>query len=64
MSNILITGADSGFGLLAARKFAEAGHTVHAGCRSRQRADDLHVLGDQIPLIRPLQLRLTDWAAA
>ena len=34
MSNILITGANSGFGLLgAARKFAEAGHTVYAGFR-------------------------------
>jgi len=44
MSNVVITGANSGFGLLTARKFAEAGHTVHAGFRSKDRASDLEAL--------------------
>ena len=44
MLNILIAGANSGFGLATARKFAEAGHAVHAGFRSKDRADDLEAL--------------------
>ena len=44
MLNILITGANGAFGLATARKFVEAGHTVHAGFRSKDRAGDLEVL--------------------
>jgi NAD(P)-dependent dehydrogenase (short-subunit alcohol dehydrogenase family) len=62
MSNILITGANSGFGLLTARKFAEAGHTVHAGFRSKDRAGDLEALAIKLPNIRPVQLDVTDQA--
>jgi NAD(P)-dependent dehydrogenase (short-subunit alcohol dehydrogenase family) len=60
MSNVLITGANSGFGLLTARKFAEAGHTVHAGLRSDDRASDLRGLALEFPIIRPVQLDVTD----
>ncbi|QYE36407.1 SDR family oxidoreductase [Polymorphobacter sp. PAMC 29334] len=60
MSNVLITGANSGFGLLTARKFAEAGHTVHAGYRAESRAGDLRALARELPLVRPVQLDVTD----
>jgi NAD(P)-dependent dehydrogenase (short-subunit alcohol dehydrogenase family) len=60
MSNVLITGANSGFGLLTARKFAEAGHTVHAGFRSDDRASDLRGLALEFPSIRPVRLDVTD----
>jgi NAD(P)-dependent dehydrogenase (short-subunit alcohol dehydrogenase family) len=60
MLNILITGANSGFGLLNARKFAEAGHVVHAGFRSKPRAGDLEALARELPTIRPIQLDVTE----
>src|SRR5260221_7842355 len=60
MSNVVITGANSGFGLLTARKFAEAGHTVHAGFRSKDRASDLEALAIELPTIQPVQLDVTD----
>ena len=63
MTNVLITGANSGFGLLTARKFAEAGHTVHAGFRSKVRATDLDALALELPLVRPVQLDVTDQAS-
>jgi len=62
MSNVLITGANSGFGLLTARKFAAAGHTVHAGFRSKDRAGDLETLALELPNIHPVQLDVTDQA--
>ena len=63
MSNILITGANSGFGLLTARKFAQAGHTVHAGFRAKERAGELVDLAGQLPGVRPVQLDVTDPAS-
>jgi NAD(P)-dependent dehydrogenase (short-subunit alcohol dehydrogenase family) len=63
MSNILITGANSGFGLLTTRKFAQAGHTVHAGFRSKERASELVALAGQLPGVRPVQLDVTDPAS-
>ena len=60
MSNVLITGANSGFGLLTTRKFAEAGHTVYAGYRSKDRAEELEALAAQMPTIRPVRLDVTD----
>jgi len=62
MSNVLITGANSGFGLLTARRFAEAGHTVHAGFRSKDRAGDLDALALELPEIHPVRLDVTDQA--
>jgi len=62
MSNVLITGANSGFGLLTARKFAQGGHTVHAGFRSKERASDLEALARELPNVRPVQLDVTDQA--
>ena len=59
MFNVLITGANSGFGLLTARKFAEAGHTVYAGFRSKDRAGDLEALALKLPNIRPVHLDVT-----
>lgn len=62
MLNVLITGANSGFGLLTVRKFAEAGYTVHAGFRSKERARDLEALALEVPKIRPLHLDVTNQA--
>ena len=62
MSNVLITGANSGFGLLTARKFAAAGHTVHAGFRSKDRAGDLEASALKLPNIHPVRLDVTDHA--
>lgn len=60
MSNILITGANSGFGLLTTRTFAQAGHTVHAGFRSKARAGELEALANQHPGVRPVRLDFTE----
>ena len=59
MANVLITGANSGFGLLTAKTFASAGHTVSAGYRSRARAEDLFALSREISLVRPTELDVT-----
>ncbi|HEY5070536.1 MAG TPA: SDR family oxidoreductase [Caulobacteraceae bacterium] len=42
--NVLITGSNSGFGLLTAEKFAKAGHHVHATLREPSRGDALQGL--------------------
>lgn len=60
MPNVLITGANSGFGLLTARKFAEAGYVVHAGFRSKDRAGELETLAQDLSNVRPVQLDVTD----
>ncbi|MSO65759.1 MAG: SDR family oxidoreductase [Alphaproteobacteria bacterium] len=44
MPTILITGANRGIGLEAARQFAAAGWTVHACCRDPAKADALKAL--------------------
>lgn len=59
MSNVLITGANSGFGLLTAKTFAAAGHEVSAGYRSRARADELFALAAEMPTVRPVELDVT-----
>lgn len=58
--NVLITGANSGFGLLTARKFAEAGHTVHAGFRNPANRAALEALGAEGLPVTPLRLDVTD----
>ncbi len=60
MLNVLVTGANSGFGLLTAKTFAAAGHKVHAGYRSEARSADLFALARQEPGVRPVRLDVTD----
>ena len=58
--NLLITGANSGFGLLTAEKFARAGHTVHAGLRNASKGEALEALrAEGLPVI-PVSLDVTD----
>ena len=46
MSNVVITGCSSGFGLLSAITFAEHGHCVYATMRDPRKADALHAAAD------------------
>lgn len=60
MSTILISGASSGFGALAARALADAGHTVHAGMRgitghNARAAEEATAYG-----LHPVELDVTD----
>jgi NAD(P)-dependent dehydrogenase (short-subunit alcohol dehydrogenase family) len=57
---ILITGANSGFGLLATERFARAGHAVAAGYRSRARAAKLFALVESGLPITPIELDVTN----
>lgn len=57
--NVLITGANSGFGLLTARRFAEAGHRVHAGYRNPDKAGPLRDLKEGGFEVTPLALDVT-----
>jgi NAD(P)-dependent dehydrogenase (short-subunit alcohol dehydrogenase family) len=55
----LITGANSGFGLLATELFARAGHPVAAGYRDPARAEHLFALANAGLPITPVQLDVT-----
>jgi NAD(P)-dependent dehydrogenase (short-subunit alcohol dehydrogenase family) len=61
--NVLITGANSGFGLLTAASFAKAGHTVHAGVRNSAKMAALEALGAEGLAVKPVRLDVTDNAA-
>ncbi len=54
--NMLITGANSGFGLLMSRRFAGAGHKVYAGYRNRDRAKALFELKAANLSVEPIEL--------
>ncbi|HEY5289158.1 MAG TPA: SDR family oxidoreductase [Caulobacteraceae bacterium] len=58
--NVLITGANSGFGLLTAAAFARAGHKVHAGMRNPARAADLEALAAEGLPVTPVMLDVCD----
>jgi NAD(P)-dependent dehydrogenase (short-subunit alcohol dehydrogenase family) len=59
MSNtVLITGAGSGFGLLAAKTLAKAGHVVYGGLHSSRQSTDTNK--DDAPPVRDLVLDITD----
>lgn len=58
--NVLITGANSGFGLLTARKFAAEGWTVHAGWRNPDRRAGLDALAAELPGVLPIKLDVAD----
>jgi len=61
--NVLITGANSGFGLLTAQKFAEAGHTVLATLRNPERAQALNALKERGLPVELVSLDVTDPAS-
>jgi len=61
--NVLITGANSGFGLLTAAAFARAGHTVHAGLRNPAKGAALKTLADEGLAVKVVSLDVTDNAA-
>jgi NAD(P)-dependent dehydrogenase (short-subunit alcohol dehydrogenase family) len=58
--NFLITGANSGFGLLMAQRFAGAGHKIHAGYRNPARVGALKALKEAGLSIEPIQLDVRD----
>ena len=58
--NVLITGANSGFGFLTARTFARAGHTVHAGFRNPAKIARLKELGADGHHVHPVKLDVTE----
>lgn len=60
---ILITGANSGFGLLATERLARAGVAVAAGYRNRARADALFALAEAGLPVTPVRLDVTDTAS-
>ena len=61
--NVLITGANSGFGLLTAANFARAGHRVHAGLRNPAKGAALKALaGEGLP-VSAVALDVTDAAS-
>jgi NAD(P)-dependent dehydrogenase (short-subunit alcohol dehydrogenase family) len=64
MSNVLITGSSSGFGLLTAQTFARRGHSVFATVRDPATAEELRTARDEERLpITILQLDVRDAAS-
>jgi NAD(P)-dependent dehydrogenase (short-subunit alcohol dehydrogenase family) len=64
MSNVLITGSSSGFGLLTARTFARRGHSVFATVRDPATAEKLRTARDEERLpITTLPLDVRDTAS-
>jgi NAD(P)-dependent dehydrogenase (short-subunit alcohol dehydrogenase family) len=61
--NVLISGANSGFGLLTAATFARAGHIVHAGYRDPRKIAALEALATAGLEVRPVRLDVTDDAS-
>jgi NAD(P)-dependent dehydrogenase (short-subunit alcohol dehydrogenase family) len=61
--NVLITGANSGFGLLTAATFARAGHRVHAGLRNPAKGRALKALSDEGLPVTVVDLDVTDAAS-
>jgi NAD(P)-dependent dehydrogenase (short-subunit alcohol dehydrogenase family) len=61
--NVLITGSNSGFGLLAAGAFAKAGHRVHATLRNPAKAQALETLKAQGLPVSVHALDVTDSAS-
>ncbi|RDI99193.1 SDR family NAD(P)-dependent oxidoreductase [Dyella solisilvae] len=66
---IVITGASSGFGLMAARALAHAGHTVYAGMRdtagrNAPRAQELHAYAQRHGVdLRAIEMDVADQAS-
>lgn len=58
MTTTLITGANRSLGLETTRRLLEAGHTVYAGVRDPDRADEVRALGAHV-----VQLDVTDQAS-
>jgi NAD(P)-dependent dehydrogenase (short-subunit alcohol dehydrogenase family) len=58
MTTTLITGANRSLGLETARRLIEAGHTVYAGVRNPDEADDVRALGATV-----VRLDVTDQAS-
>jgi NAD(P)-dependent dehydrogenase (short-subunit alcohol dehydrogenase family) len=61
MSTVLITGANRGLGLEAARQYAVAGWQVLATCRRPERARDLARLAETASELQVLPLDVTDF---
>jgi len=61
--NVLLTGANSGFGLLTAEKFARAGHRVHAGLRNPAKGAALEALRAEGLPVTLVSLDVTDPAS-
>jgi NAD(P)-dependent dehydrogenase (short-subunit alcohol dehydrogenase family) len=61
--NVLITGSNSGFGLLSARAFAKAGHHVNATLRNPAKGEALEALKAEGLPVSILALDVTDQAS-
>ena len=57
---IVITGASSGIGALAARALARAGHTVYATCTAKMGRDEMSVVDGKLKVYGVQNLRVAD----